>query len=341
MKLGAPALVAGAALCCAGAVGSLVWRAATPFKGHAAPSRTVVIDTGEPARSAALKLQREGIVRSALTFRLLMRLRGAEQRIHAGEYQFAGALTPHQVLDKLIRGDVVRHRLTVVEGLRLDETASLAAAAGFGTAEAFLQAVRRADLVADLDPEARDLEGYLFPDTYFFARGTPAERIVAEMVERFKSEMTPRSRRARELGLTVRQIVTLASLVEEEARLEEERARIAAVFHNRLRLGMPLQCDPTVIYALVRDGRYRGAIHRSDLLYRSPYNTYVTPGLPPGPICSPGARSLDAALNPSRTDELYFVVSGPGRHAFSTNAGDHARAVRRYRREVEAPLRRR
>ncbi|HET6373603.1 MAG TPA: endolytic transglycosylase MltG [Candidatus Polarisedimenticolia bacterium] len=342
MKL-APALyVAGAAICCAGALGSLAWRARLPYKGHEASSVTIVIVPGRPARAAAARLHEEGIIRSPLVFRLLMRLRGAEESIHAGEYEFTGALTPDQVLDKLTRGDVVRHRLTIPEGLRLDEIADAIQAAGFGGRQAFIEAAHRVALIADLDPEAEDLEGYLFPDTYLFARGTSEARIVEEMVERFRLELLPeRMAKMKTLGLTLRQTVTLASLIEEEAQVEEERARIAGVFHNRLRLGMPLQCDPTVVYALTRDGRYRGEIYRSDLTYHSPYNTYVTRGLPPGPICGPGARSLEAALNPAATTDLYFVVSGPGHHQFSSTRADHEKAVRRYRQERENPGRRR
>jgi UPF0755 protein len=271
-------------------------------------------------------------VRNALIFRLLVRVRASDGKILAGEYEFRGPRTPAQVLDVLVRGEVRRHRLTIPEGMRLDEIARVVGASGLGNEEAFLRAASDPRPVADIDPQAADLEGYLFPDTYHVPRGLPATRLVAEMVARFREEMTPeRERHRAALGLTWRQILTLASLVEEEARAAEERPRIAGVFHNRLRLRMPLQCDPTVVYALVRDRKYRGVIFRSDLAYQSPYNTYVHPGLPPGPICNPGADSIDAVLRPAETEELYFVVSTPGRHTFSTNLKDHTEAVRRYR----------
>lgn len=335
MRIGPGLVVAAAALCAALAIGSLVWQGNLPYQGYTGEGVVVIIEPGQPARVAAASLQQAGVIRSAMVFRLLMRARSAEGRIHAGEYAFSGPITPSQVLGRLLRGDVVRHRLTIPEGLRRDEVADLAAASGFGSREAFLRATADPRPIADLDPEARDLEGYLFPDTYFFARGVPEDRIVGEMVARFRREMTPqRIRRARELGFGIREIVTLASLVEKEARLDAERPRIAAVFQNRLRIQMRLQCDPTVVYALVRDGRYRGDIYRTDLAYGSPYNTYVHSGLPPGPICNAGSRSLEATLYPADTEELYFVVSGPGRHEFSTNMRDHERAVRRYRREL-------
>ena len=337
MRIAPGLFIGAAAVCCAAAISSFAWRAALPFKGYRESKLVVVIEPGRPARVAAETLREAGVIRSALAFRILMRLRGAGGRIHAGEYEFTGQQTLHQILDKLERGDVVVHKLTVPEGLTVAEAADLVETAGFGSARSFLNAARRVQLIAELDPEAEDLEGYLFPDTYFFARGTVEERIVQEMVERFRQEITPqRIGRMKDLGLTVRGAVTLASLVEEEARVEDERGRIAGVFVNRLKLGMLLQCDPTVVYSLQRDGRYRGTIYRSDLSYASPYNTYVSRGLPPGPICSPGARSLEAALNPAGTGDLYFVVSGPGRHEFSATIQAHERAVRRYRQELNA-----
>jgi len=338
MRLGPVLIVSAALACCAAALVSLAWQGNQPYKAGTSPTTVVVIEPGQPAGAAAARLKESGLIRNALVFRLLMRFRRAESKIHAGEYEFSGPQTPNEILEKLMRGDVVQHKVTVPEGLRLDEIAAAVESAGFSTKADFLKAAtgeRGARLIRDLDPSAQDLEGYLFPDTYLFARGTAPDRIVAEMVDRFRAEMTPaRLARMKELGFTTRQTVTLASLVEEEAACDEERPRISGVFHNRLRSRMLLQCDPTVVYALTRANRYRGDIHRSDLSYSSPYNTYVHPGLPPGPICSPGARSLDAALNPTATTDLYFVVSGPGRHHFSTNIKDHERAVRQYRRDL-------
>lgn len=338
MRLGPILIVAAALVCCAAALASLAWQGNQPFTSSTTPTTVVIIEPGQPAGAAAARLKEAGVIRNALVFRLLMRFRRAESKIHAGEYEFSGPQSPNEILEKLIRGDVVQHKVTIPEGLRLDEVAAVVEAAGFSTKRGFIEAstgepgVR---LIRDLDPSAQDLEGYLFPDTYLFARGTTAERIVAEMINRFRSEMSAgRLGRMKELGFTVRETVTLASLVEEEAAIDEERPRISGVFHNRLKRRMLLQCDPTVVYALTRADRYRGDIHRSDLSYSSPYNTYVHPGLPPGPICSPGTRSLDAALYPAVTTDLYFVVSEPGHHRFSTTIEDHQRAVRQYRRDL-------
>jgi len=331
----------GPALLVVGGVASIVvllvwslWQVGEPWKGFPEDRVVVTIEPGRPARAAAARLHAAGVIRNPVIFRILLRLRGAEEAIQAGEYEFTGQASPSQVLDRLVLGDVLKHRLTVPEGLRLQEIAALIGQQGFGQPDAFLRAAQSVAVIADIDPQAKDLEGYLFPDTYLFAKGVREDSIVSAMVSRFRAEMTPvRRGRMESLGLTVRQTVTLASLIEEEAGAEDERPRIAAVFHNRLRLRMPLQCDPTVVYALMRDGRYRGDIYRSDLRYNSPYNTYVNAGLPPGPISNPGRGSLDAALSPARTDDLFFVVNGPGRHAFSTNAKDHERAVQRYRRD--------
>ena len=332
---------AGPALLVLGGIASIavllvwsLWQVGEPWKGYEAERIIVTIEPGKPARAAADSLHAAGVIRNPLIFRILLRLRGAGEAIQAGEYEFSGETSPSQVLDRLVMGDVLKHRLTIPEGLRLVEVAAAVGEQGFGRPDVFLKAAQNVAPIADFDPEARDLEGYLFPDTYLFTKGVSEESIVAAMVSRFRDELTPaRLDRMEALGLGVRQTVTLASLIEEEAGADDERPRIAAVFHNRLRLRMPLQCDPTVVYALTRDGRYRGDIYRSDLRYNSPYNTYVNRGLPPGPISNPGRGSIDAALSPARTDDLYFVVNGPGRHAFSTNARDHERAVQRYRRD--------
>ncbi len=322
-------LLAGALL-----IVAVLWQVASPWKGFDDDRRIVTIPPGQSARAAADALHDAGVIRSRGVFLALLKLRGADAAIHAGEYEFVGASSPSAVLGRLVRGDVLRHRLTIPEGLRLDEVAAQVETAGFASAGDFLDAARHIALIRDLDARAVDLEGYLFPDTYMLPRTAPAGQIVAAMISRFRREMTPdRMSRMKDLNLSVREAMTLASLIEEEAQVEEERARISSVFHNRLARGMLLQCDPTVVYALAREGRYRGRIYRSDLEYASPYNTYVHPGLPPGPICSPGSASIDAALSPARTDDLYFVVNGPGTHAFSTNVADHERAVQRYRRQ--------
>jgi UPF0755 protein len=202
---------------------------------------------------------------------------------------------------------------------------------GLGTADEFLAAAQDASLVADLDPQAMDLEGYLFPETYALPRRTPAARLVAMMVHRFRAVYTDDLRQQAEAqGLSTREVVTLASIVEKEAGLGEERPLVAAVFRNRLRIGMGMQADPTVIYALQRAGRWDGNIRRDDLQFDSPYNTYRYRGLPPGPIAAPGRASIEATLNPADVPYLYFVSRNDGTHVFSRTYEEHRRNVQEY-----------
>ncbi len=293
----------------------------------------VVIPRGASPAEVAEILEGSGVVRSALLFRLRTRLSGASERLQAGEYEFTGRVTPGEALQKLLTGDVVLHRLTLPEGITGAEVLERIAELGLAGKEDLEAAFADASPVRDLDPEAVDLEGYLFPDTYHLARPTPARQILGEMVARFRREITGELLgRARGLGLSLREAVTLASLIEKETAVPEERGRISAVFHNRLGRRMPLQCDPTVIYALASDGRYRGSLSREDLRYDSPYNTYVNLGLPPGPIASPGGDALQAAVAPQSVPDLYFVADGNGGHYFSRSLDDHIRAVERYRR---------
>ena len=236
-----------------------------------------------------------------------------------------------QIVDKLVRGDVVRHVVTFPEGTNLEDMARLAAAKGIPMAD-FLAAARNPAPIADLDPEAKDLEGYLFPDTYDIPRGPePAAQLVARMVKRFRTVIGPDLTRL-PAGRTLRQVVTLASIVETETARPEERPRVAAVFLNRLQRRMPLQTDPTVIYALRKVGTWDGNIRKGDLDVDSPYNTYRFPGLPPGPIASPGRASLQAALHPAESRELYFVSRNDGSHQFSETLAEHERWVNQYQR---------
>jgi UPF0755 protein len=231
----------------------------------------------------------------------------------------------------------VTHPVTIVEGWSLDETIDHLAHAGFGNAEALRRAAEDASSIRDLDPDARTLEGYLFPDTYAFARRTPETEIIATLVRTFRGRVLPAVTPALSAGRTLRQLVTLASIVEEEAQLDDERPLIAAVYANRLRLGMGLYADPTVIYALRRRGGYDGNVRREDLQIDDPYNTYRYPGLPPGPICSPGLASLQAAAHPASATYLYFVSRNDGSHAFAATLAEHNRNVdiyqKRYWRE--------
>ena len=324
-------LVAGlAALLVAGAFVALVWM---PYRGYAGDSRVIDVPRGTSVRSLARLLRQEGIVLSPLAFRTLVWLEGPLATVKAGRYEFRGTASLADVSRHLLEGNVVQLQVTIPEGLRLKEIVRLLAGQGLGQEQELIQATRRTEWVKDLDPAALDLEGYLFPDTYRLASGISAEEVVRPMVERFREVFGPAwTGRAGELGLSVRQVVTLASLIEEETGAPEERPLIAAVFHNRLRQRMRLQCDPTVIYALERDGLYRGFLTRKDLRHDSPYNTYVYGALPPGPISSPGREALQAALYPANADYLYFVSMNTGRHFFSRQLRDHERAVQLYQR---------
>ena len=224
--------------------------------------------------------------------------------------------------------------VTFPEGLTIADMSKIFESHGIGTAASFVEAAKDAALVHDLDPAAKDLEGYLFPETYALSRHTDAPKLIKLMVSRFDHVFTPELRQAAAArNLTVRQAVTLASIVEKETARPEERPLVAAVYTTRLRIGMPLQCDPTVIYALTKRGGYSGNIHKDDLSIDSPYNTYRYPGLPPGPIASPGRASLEAAVHPADADYLYFVSRNDGSHEFARTLDEHNRNVHKYQIE--------
>lgn len=317
-----------------GAASLLTWRHETTAvrvaKG-AAPVRLVVAP-GSSAETVGRQLQALGLVSHPAIFRLLVRSRGLGGELKAGEYALAGPLSLEEILELLARGEVVRREVTIPEGRTLEETAALVGAQGLDV-DAFLNAARDPEPVRDLDPEASDLEGYLFPDTYEIPLATdPASRLVQRMAQRFRDVIEAEADRIDAGGFTVRQVVTLASLVELETARAEERPRIAAVFLNRLRRGMLLQTDPTVIFVLKQEGRWNGNIRRKDLDVDSPYNTYRRPGLPPGPIGSPGREAIRAVLDPADTRDLYFVSRNDGTHQFSETLTEHNRAVDRYQR---------
>ena len=235
------------------------------------------------------------------------------------------------VISRIARGDVYLRAVTFREGLTIRQMAGIFEDAGFGPAKAFIAAAADAQLVSGFDPVARNLEGYLFPDTYALPRAASASDLVRRMVARFESVMTAELRQAADaLGLSVREVVTLASLVEKETAAPAERPLVSAVYHNRLRQGMGLQCDPTVIYALELRGRFNGNLTRANLAVDSPYNTYRYRGLPPGPIAAPGRLSLEAALRPAPVDYVYFVSRNDGTHAFASTLTEHNRNVQKY-----------
>jgi UPF0755 protein len=298
---------------------------------------TLTVEPGMGVRQIAHELHRMGLVRHPELFRAAVAARGVAGRLKAGEYALSGRVTLDGIVDKLARGEVIRRVVTFPEGSDLETMAQLVAAQGIAPA-AFREAAREVSLVADLDPQAQDLEGYLFPDTYDVTRrADAAAALVRRMVQRFRAVITPELGAVQASGRTVREVVTLASVVERETALPQERARVAGVFLNRLKRRMPLATDPTIIYALRKAGRYDGNIRRADLDIDSPYNTYRRPGLPPGPIASPGRASLQAALHPAEVDELYFVSRNDGSHHFWRTFAEHQQAVAYYQRRRGAP----
>jgi UPF0755 protein len=304
-----------------------------PYAGWSGDSVDIELEPGLSARAMIERLGRDGVLERPWIARAQLLLSGGSAGLHAGEYRFEQAAGPRAVLARLRDGDVLLHAVTVPEGLDLDQIVEIVAAAGFADEPSLRAAFARSGLVDDLDPGADDLEGYLFPDTYRFSRGATAKAIVEEMVRQFRiSTGADYGDRARAVGLSVREAVTLASLIEEETSVPDERRRISAVFHNRLRRSMLLQCDPTVLYALKRAGSPVAELYTKHLRFDSPYNTYRYPGLPPGPIANPGKASLDAAVEPVESRELYFVAL-PERagHAFSETLEQHNRAVARWR----------
>jgi UPF0755 protein len=297
----------------------------------------VVVEPGASVHDVAVQLYGLGLVRHPAVFQAMVVLRGDQGRLRAGEYALQGGLDLGQVVDKLVRGDVVRHVVTFPEGMNVEDMARIAAGQGLAPS-AFLAAARDPAPIRDLDPDAPDLEGYVFPDTYDLSRSPgAAEALVARAVRRFRDVIAPDLPAIKAGPLKLRQVVTLASLVELETARPEERPRVAAVFRNRLEKRMLLQTDPTVIYALRKAGKYDGNIRREDLEIDSPYNTYRYPGLPPGPIASPGRASLRAAAHPAEAADLYFVSRNDGSHEFSKTLAEHQRWVNVYQRHRGTP----
>lgn len=304
---------------------------------HQAAGRTITIEPRASTTAIIAQLHREGILADEFPARLYMRFFTGSNTVKAGDYEFRSPISTRDAMGKLLRGEIATRQFTIPEGYnRFDIATVLAGLPGLKQApparpDDLMGLLANVSLIADLDPQATTLEGYLFPDTYEYSATVTREQLIEGMVRRFRRVFTSdKQRQAAERGMSIRQIVTLASLIEEEAKVDNERELISSVFHRRLALGVPLACDPTVIYAALLEGRYRGKIYQSDLDRDSPYNTYRRAGLPPGPIASPGKRSLDAALNPANTDYLYFVVDASrtdGAHTFSASSAAHVRAV--------------
>ncbi len=294
----------------------------------------VNIAPGTSSPAIGRQLVEAGVVRDELTFRLALWRSGQARRLQAGEFRFSQPMSALTVVGMLASGQVHLRPITFPEGLTRREMADLFARSGFGTAEEFWSASARVELVADLDPVATDLEGYLFPETYSLPRDATADDLVEAMVVQFERAFDDELvERASNRELSVREVVTLASLIQTETGLNEERQIVSAVYNNRLERGMPLQCDPTVIYALELADLYDGNLTRENLQFDSPYNTYRYPGLPPGPIAAPGAGDLRAALYPADVSYVYFVSRNDGSHVFADTLREHNRNVQEYQVE--------
>jgi UPF0755 protein len=318
----------------AGQMAWSTWNLQRPFKGYAGRERLVTVAPGSGAGQVLDRLEREGVLANGKLARIYLVFEG-NPRLQAGQYLFKRPLTTPQVLRMLVKGQTVARSATIIEGLTLEEIADQLARTKFGRREVFLDLMRSPKLIADFDPDAPDLEGYLFPETYTFASATPEREIVETLVRTFRRrfERDVRPLLARSPGRSVRQVVVLASIVEKEAKMPNERPLIAAVYRNRLDRRIGLAADPTVIYALKRLGRWGGNIHREDLRMDSPYNTYRYAGLPPGPICSPGLASLVAAAAPADVPYLYFVSRNDGTHVFAQTLAEHNRNVEIWQRK--------
>ncbi len=299
---------------------------------QADPNLTLIytIHRGQSFDTTARQLTQAGFCTSEAKFRFMATVYGLDKKVKAGEYLLSGTMSPETILSILTRGKSYLHKITIPEGFTMAQIAEVVAKSGLGTAERIqtLCVSPRFLATMGLPEEAPSLEGYLFPETYFFEKSVSEEAILATMVHRFKTIFTPTLEEAgKALGLTPHKVVTLASIIEKETGAAVERPLIASVFHNRLRKKMRLETDPTVIYGI--EG-FNGNITRKDLRRKTPYNTYVIKGLPPGPIASPGLAALTAAVHPEKTAYLYFVSKKDGTHHFSPTFKEHKRAVRRY-----------
>jgi len=314
--------------------GGAAYVALTPY--GPATETFVDIPAGSGAAGIAVRLKRGGVIRSRIAFDLYRRWKGGTLR--AGEYRFDHPAKLGEVYARIARGDVYTKTLVIPEGYNIFDIADAVEKAGLGSSQDFLAAERRnTKLIANLSPGASSLEGFLFPDTYRFSRHATPDQMVAAMVKRFRQVavqiglLAPAEAIGDPSVYDVARTVTLASLVEKEVRVDSERPLVAGVFENRLADGMTLATDPSVIYAALLEGRWRGTIYQSDLSFDSPYNTYRRAGLPPGPIANPGVAALKAAMKPAHTKYLYFVADAQGHSRFSVDLKEHDQQVQAYR----------
>lgn len=293
------------------------------------------VSRGESLSSVLRRLEAQGLIYDDRVLSLWARLWSTDRKIHWGHYRFESPMAPRRIINQMVLGTGAFRRVTVPEGLTLAEIAELMEDSGLGSREKLLKEAQSPELLSRAGIAAKGLEGYLFPTTYYFTSSTTEREILLAMVDQFKRSFTPAMREQSEkLGWDIHQAVTLASMIEKETALPSERLLISAVFHNRLEQKIALQSDPTVIYGLKRVSKN---LTRRDLQHPSPYNTYLIPGLPPGPICNPGLAALEAALTPADVPYLYFVSKNDGSHLFSKTISEHNRAVDRYQKEKGSP----
>ena len=305
----------------------------TPASRDATPV-LVNVTRGASFRVVASSLHDSGLIRDTDEFLFAARLMGAYKKTKAGEYEFKPSMSPVEIIGMLVEGKVKDYQVTIPEGYGIKEIASALEARNLSEREEFISLATDPGFASELGFEGASLEGYLFPDTYFFAKGTTVRDIIRRMTDRFRSVYDREfSRLAKRRGFTMKEVVTFASIIEKEAAAPEERPLISAVFHNRLRKGIKLQSDPTVIYTI---GDFDGKITKEHLRTRNPYNTYLNYGLPPGPIANPGKDSIRAALEPADEDYLFFVSRNDGTHYFSKSLKEHTNAVNRFQRQPDS-----
>jgi UPF0755 protein len=286
------------------------------------------IPSGQTFKVTTDILFKAGIIKSPFKFNLVARLKGYDKQLKAGEYTLAASMPPIKILEKLVKGDVELYKLTIPEGLNIYQIAELVAQEGFAAQAVFMAYATDTAFVREHGISADTFEGYLYPETYYFPKNVSTKTIVSAMVKRFWRVFKPEwKERAKQLGFSIHQMVTLASIIEKETGAPFERPLISSVFHNRLNKRMRLESDPTVIYGLKN---FDGNLNRQHLETLTPYNTYKIRALPPGPIANPGSESLEAALYPANTKYIYFVSKKNSTHQFSTNLKDHNQAVRKY-----------
>ena len=313
--------------------GWLAWALMTPVTPEG--QKFVMLRPGYSTRRIAAELEAAGVIRSRLGFILWHRLH-RKQSLKAGEYLFDKTARTLDVYNRLVRGDIYVHTVVIPEGFTMFDIAQAVQDAGLGSSREFLAVAQsNTELISDLAPDAKTLEGYLFPNTYEFTRTQSMKDIAAAMVKQFRQVAEQIGLNASGQNADVQKTVTMASIIEKETAVPEERSVVASVYYNRLARNIALQADPSVIYAELLNGNYAGALHHSDMQFQSAYNTYTHSGLPPGPIGNPGRNSLEAALHPAQTDYYYFVSDGNGHHRFSRSLEEHNQNVAKLRQAVQ------